>query len=351
MKTVYKLIFVFGAVALLALLECIICSCNLVAYPVPKPLLLKDNTQKPKKLTLLVYMAADNDLESHAIKNLKALEQAEFSGMNILVLLDRSEGYDETNDNWTDTRLFEVTHDSTNGASIVSKRIDCPPLGISKTSNVELDMGNYNVLRSFVDFAKAKYSAEKYALIIWGHGTGWRSTNLQSRAVAIDDKTNSYMCVKELGLALKNEQLNVIGFDTCFGSIFENLYELKDCAEFITASPGITPASGWNYKQLVKDISDSNFTAEEIAALMAKASSAETSITKTCDIPEMMAGFEEFSQALSGTIIDDASRNSVLEKLLQTKSYSYSQYPCDLYIDIADMANVFYTAATDQDLK
>ena len=183
MKTVYKEIFIFGLVALLSLFECLInCSCNLVAYPLPQRLLVKDNTKQAKKLTLLVYMAADNDLERHTIKNLKALEQADFDGINILVLLDRSEGYDETNDNWTDTRLFEVSHDSTNGASIVSKRIDCPPLGISKTTNVELDMGNYNVLRSFIDFAKANYSAEKYALIIWGHGTGWRSPSSQSRA-------------------------------------------------------------------------------------------------------------------------------------------------------------------------
>ena len=126
MKMVYKMILVFSVIAALAGFECILnCSCNLVAYPVPQRTQMLDNTkiEEPKKLTLLVYMAADNDLERYALQNLKALEQADFYRINVLVLLDRAENYDETNENWTDTRLFEVMHDNTNGNSIVSKRL------------------------------------------------------------------------------------------------------------------------------------------------------------------------------------------------------------------------------------
>ena len=77
----------------------------------------------PPKLTLVVYMAADNDLESYAIQNLKAMEHADFEKINVLVLLDRSEGFDETNGDWTDTRLFELIHDDTDSNIIVSKRL------------------------------------------------------------------------------------------------------------------------------------------------------------------------------------------------------------------------------------
>ena len=58
------------------------------------------------KLTLMVYMAADNDLESYALSNLKDMEKAVYEKMNVLVLLDRAEGYDQTDGDWTDTRLF-----------------------------------------------------------------------------------------------------------------------------------------------------------------------------------------------------------------------------------------------------
>ena len=202
-----------------------------------------------KKLTLMIYMAADNDLESYALSNLKAMEKASFNNMNILVLLDRAEGYDETNDNWTDTRIFEVIHDEGNGSLIKSQRLDCPQLGLSASVNTELDSGKASVLKGFVEFGKEVYPAENYALIIWGHGTGWR-------AVAMDDHTGSFMRVYELDSALENKDLCVIGFDTCFGGVIENVYELKNCSDFTVACPGVTPGAGWNYKELLEDFSD-----------------------------------------------------------------------------------------------
>ena len=351
MKMVYKMILVFSVVALLAGFECIInCSCNLMAYPVPKRTLMLDNTkvEEPKELTLLVYMAADNDLESYAIRNLKAMERADFSRMNVLVLFDRSESYDETNENWTDTRLFEITHDNSNGSSIVSKRINCPPLGLSDNTETELDMGNYTVLKTFIEFAKSSYTANSYALIMWGHGTGWRFSSCSSRAVAIDDKSHSYMCVQELGLALKDESLSVIGFDTCFGSAFENLYELKDCTDYIVASPGLTPAAGWDYKTLLQELSNTSFSAQEIAAIMEYASAQNNIITKASELQDLMLVIEDFSKALAQTITDEQSRRTVLDLLINAKSYCYTQYPSDLFIDVFSMAQVFSNSANYQ---
>ena len=343
MKIVFKMMIVFAVVAVLAGLECIInCSCNLLAYPVAKKASLIDNTKRPGSLTLMVYMAADNDLESHGIRNLKAMEKADFSGINVLVLFDRSQDYDETNDNWTDTRLFQVCHDASKTSQILSKRLDCPPLGLTHDSATELDMGNYNVLKSFVEFGRTNYTADNYALIIWGHGTGWRfSPEDQNRAVAIDDKSNSYICVKELGLALSDQELCVIGFDTCFGSVFENLYELKDCCNYIVASPGISPAAGWDYQGLLQSLSSRISSPEEIAAAMAQANLQASGIIQTQKLNPLMTRLEDFSQALAQTIVDSESRRSVLDTLMNTKSYSYTQYPCDLYVDIFSMAQAF----------
>ena len=47
------------------------------------------------KLSLMIYMAADNDLESYALQNLNLMETADYEGINVLVLIDRAEGYDE----------------------------------------------------------------------------------------------------------------------------------------------------------------------------------------------------------------------------------------------------------------
>ena len=278
------------------------------------------------------------------------MEHSDFLGMNVLVLFDRSEDYDETNENWCDTRLYEVNHDSTNSSSIVSKRLDCPSLGLSQNTSTELDMGNYNVLKTFIEFAVSNYKAEQYALIMWGHGTGWRYTATPNlgRAVAIDDKSHSYICVKELGLALKEQPLCVIGFDTCFGSTFENLYELKDCTQYIVASPGITPASGWDYKTLLQTLSNSNFSPQDISLAMEQAIRTEKSITKTSELQSLMNELEDFSKALSNTVLDEESRREVLNTLLNTKSYCYTQYPSDFFIDIFSMAKAFESSTDSQ---
>ena len=280
-------------------------------------------------LTLMVYMAADNDLESYALENLRSMQKAAFKGINVLVLLDRSQSYDETEGDWSDTRLYEVIHaDNSNSAGIVSKQIDCPLLGLYCGMQTELDMANYSVLKGFIEFVKAQYLAKHYALIVWGHGTGWRYASDQntSRAVAIDDKTQSYMSVHNLGLAVKDQGLSVIGFDTCFGGVLENVYEIKDSACFTVGSAGITPSLGWDYKKLL---------------CMSGSSSAGTTVFENKKLDVLMTGFEEFACELAAAIKDSDSQKAVFDTLMSTKAYTYTQFPCDMYLDLYTMAEQY----------
>ena len=317
---------------------------------------LTDVTPEPEvsKLTLMVYMAADNDLESYALANLKAMERAECDGVKILVLLDRAEGYDETEGNWTDTRLFEVVHDSGEGSSIKSKRLSCPSLGLSENETTELDMGSSSVLRNFIEFGKGSYKAEKYALIIWGHGTGWRYCTEKTggegtgfaRAVAIDDRSGSYMSVHDLGNAVRNQNLCVIGFDTCFGGVLENVYELKDCAEYTVACPGVTPSGGWDYKRFIEKLSVSS-TSKNIAECMAESSLVSTTVFINTRLTDLFNSFEAFSKELASSINDSVSQQAVLGKLNGIKSYSYTQNPCDIYLDVLSLAE-FYSSDSNE---
>ena len=299
----------------------------------------------PKKLTLMIYMAADNDLETYALQNLKAMERADydFEAMNVLVLLDRAEGYDETDGNWTDTRLFEVLKDSGQSSMIQSKRLECLPLGLSLTDTTELDMANPNVLKMFIEFCRAEYEAENYCLIIWGHGTGWRG-------VTVDDRSGNYMSVCDMGKALCNQNLCVIGFDTCFGGVLENVYELKNCASYTVACPGVTPGGGWNYKDLLElclqedsqqEASLQESTALGFAKAMAQSSSVPVTIFKNENLASFMRSFEAFSHALSETIITVSDKQTIFNRLFSLRSYSYSQYPCDMYLDIPSIAEFY----------
>lgn len=301
--------------------------------------------EEQKKLTLMIYMAADNDLESEAIANLKQMEHSNFDKMNVLVLLDRAEDYDRTNGDWSDTRLYKIAHDRTNGNYIISERLDCPILGLNKNEQTELDMANFSVLRNFITFAKNEYKAEKYALIIWGHGTGWRySYHEGTRAVAVDEKTNTYMTVLDEGKAVRDMDLAVIGFDTCFGGTIENLYELKESAAYTVASPSVTPSLGWNYTELLENLSQSNFSNSEIAKIMAESSSVKTSVYDNGKLNDVFNCLESFAEALSSSIISNEIRLEVLNKLLSAKSYSFFSFPSDMFLDMYSMAEQFATS-------
>ena len=299
------------------------------------------------KLSLMIYMAADNDLESYALQNLNLMETADYEGINVLVLIDRAEGYDETDGNWTDTRLYKVCNDDNESARIVSERLDCPSLGLSKYSPTELDMANPSVLSNFIKFCRKEYPADEYALIIWGHGTGWRyspglNTNeSNSRAFAIDDKTDSYMSVHDLGNAVLNQNLSIIGFDTCFAGVLENVYELKNCSEYTVACAGVTPSIGWNYKELLEKIGSEDFSSFSIAKAMAVSSPVQTTVFINENLQLLINSFEEFSKALSQSIQNDKERKQVFDLLLGLKSYSYTQYPCDLYLDLSALADAY----------
>lgn len=316
------------------------------------------------KLTLMVYMAADNDLESYALSNLKDMEKAVYEKMNVLVLLDRAEGYDQTDGDWTDTRLFEVMHDQGNGAALVSRRLDCAPLGLTVNSAVELDMANPSVLKKFIEFGREEYEAECYALVIWGHGTGWRycaeilgqgiggsAVRSGNRAVAIDDKTGTYMSVKELGGAVRNQDLSVIGFDTCFGGVIENVYELKDCADYTVACPGVTPGGGWDYKAFLETLSAGSLSKLEAAKAMAQSASVQTTVFRNEGIAALFTAFEVFCEELAAGITDAQERTSVFNALFTSRSYSYTQYPCDMYLDVGAMADLYCGSGTPAALK
>lgn len=302
-----------------------------------------DVTPKTAKLTLMVYMAADNDLETYALKNLKAMEKAEYEGINVLVLVDRHEGYDETDGNWNDTRFFEIAHDTGSGSNIISKRLDCAPLGLSATIQTELDTADWMVLKTFIEFSKEAYPAEKYALIMWGHGAGLGS-------FAIDERSDRAMSINELEKAVIGQGLCVIGFDTCFGGVIESLYELKECTTYITGCPGMTPSQGWDYKKLLEGIEKGSCSSFEIAQTMSQTSSVPAFVYTTSAINALFESFENFAGELSLSVTDNESRQVLFETLCSSKAYSAQTYPCDMFLEVRALA-LNYTSFVKPELK
>ncbi len=185
--------------------------------------------------TLLVYMAADNDLEPYAFEDLNEMEAAVLPpGVNIVVAMDRVPGYDSSNGNWSDTRIGVVMHDDN-------------PVQIATTlqSVGEFNLGDPDTLTDFVNWAISERPAENYGLIIWGHGRGIDGTAFDQTS---GDDT---LMQNEIRTALGNSdagRLALVGFDACSMGMLEQAYGLYGQADVMLASQDFEPGNGWDYQ-------------------------------------------------------------------------------------------------------
>ena len=310
-----------------------------------------------RKWTFIIYMAADNDLESAAIADLNELEAVNYSGapISILVLLDRSSGFDMTNGNWSDTRLFEVKSDP-NGlnSTLISPRLDCPELGLSKDAETELNTADPLVLSRLIDFAKREYPAEQYALFIWGHGTGWRGGVMEDslpaplKAIAFDDTSGQYMPLTSFGRAVAGKGLSFIGFDTCYGALLEVVYQIRNDAIFFAGSEGEIMSTGWDYEALFSSFiktpslsisSLANSIINQFKDQYAGVNNAVISCIQLSQVNNLFGKFDEFAGILAEVIVAKPERDMVLNEILQNiECYYFTSFPSDLYIDIFDFS-------------
>jgi hypothetical protein len=209
-------------------------------------------TPTTKEWTIMVYMNADNDLETYGIQDLNEMEYGGGSNSyrNVVVQIDRISGYDTSNGNWTTCRRYYVTNDASNSSTIVSTLIQ--DIG-------EVDMGNPNTLVSFAQWAIQNYPANKYFLVLWDHGDGWYKSGEDSplfKGVSVDmSSSNSEINVYngELANALSSiksylgRNLDIIGFDACLMGMIEVMDVCRNYANYFVGSEETEAADGWYY--------------------------------------------------------------------------------------------------------
>ena len=217
---------------------------------------------KKNKLTLLIYMAADNNLDKEALKDLESIRTSSVgSNINIVVQLDR-----DTLPNVREGFRYHFQ----NGEEHVEK------LG-------EFNSGDPELLKTFIEEAMSKYSSEKVIVIVWSHGSGVDDKNpyadfigtkkerevkrsklfeLKSRpyeqeliGIAYDDTSKDFLDNLELKKALDtSKKIDVIGFDACLMGMFEIAYQLKNRAKVMVGSQYVEPPSGWDYSKIIKEL-------------------------------------------------------------------------------------------------
>ncbi len=203
----------------------------------------------------LVYMAADNNLERFAIQDINEMELiGSTDKVNVLVLVDRIQGFDKTNGDWTGTRLYRIRKDSHGSSEIVSDIIK---------DYGELDMTNPQTLTMFLDFCNQNFPAKRTMLTLWSHGTGVFPRNIltsgQSRGFGVDYTTGvtawDMLFCDEISKAIKEstlvDKIDIINFDACLMQMIEVAWELSEVAKMMVGSQTTVPGGGNDYASLL----------------------------------------------------------------------------------------------------
>jgi hypothetical protein len=203
----------------------------------------KDDIPLPEtpKRTVLVYMAADNSLNSYSFGNiedmLKGAEGENLNGGNLLVYHDSRSADTPTlirikkGKNGTIEKDTIATYPDRNSASIV-------------------------VMRSVLEevFHSGNYEAESYGLILWSHGTAWLPSDAGNYLRSFGQDDAYHMEINELKEALQGFRFDFIVFDACYMANIESVYALRDNAAYILASPTEVLANGLPYHQVVRHL-------------------------------------------------------------------------------------------------
>ncbi len=251
-----------------------------VPNKVPAVTLPTKGAKTAAKWTVLVYLAADCDLEDAMLGNIEELAQiGSTKDVNILVLADRSPLGDEPateeadsteeekvaeadstaeDDSATDEEAAEedTTAEDTDGYT------NRDVLNLANWSGAKLlfveeghlrelqdwgetDMGSAATLEKFVQTAQTNFPAEHFILVVSDHGSGWQG-------VCHDDSSDNFINTPALAKTISKtfsvgKKLDVLGFDCCLMGNLEVAQAVSKEVKLFVGSEELIPGTGWNY--------------------------------------------------------------------------------------------------------
>ena len=178
----------------------------------------ENETPEPRTTrTILVYMMANNSLNSFASKNIESMIEG-------------------------------ATSKNLNGGNLIVYYAPADP----------------DVMRSVIGEVVSQYPADSYGLVLWSHGTAWLPSDYQNKLKAFGQDGNNWMEIDDLAKGLPDDLFDFILFDACYMASVECTYELRNKAEYILASPTETMADGWPYEEMMPQLFATDLQLEKV---------------------------------------------------------------------------------------
>lgn len=220
--------------------------------------------------TIVVYLQADNSLASFADYNIKDMQVGLKSNTKVNVLVQ----WDQPNNNKT-------------------WRYKIIPGGRIEVDSLAQEMG-LNPQQELIDamtWAKTKYPANHYMLVLWNHGSGIQDLRspcapmqqiLSSwielpgalrkedfdRGILYDDSqqtvlTNEGLYNAVVGIKkVLGKNIDVLGMDACLMAMVEVAWQIKDNVDYFIGSEEVEAGQGWAYSPFLSFISQAKTSVE-----------------------------------------------------------------------------------------
>lgn len=228
----------------------------------------REESFKAKRLkwTIMIYLAGDNNLSANSIAIMKELEDANHRrDVRVLACFDsntpRPKGarYLEINHrrftnhtgmNWglhNDLVSPEARGDHT---VIAPDFCNCNPASTKPPAEPIAKEG----LSRFIKFALENHPADRYMLILFGHGTA-----VAGNTFLADNNPPSFLRLRDFAEVLARHfddrhKLDILACHNCVMNGIEAAYELKEEVNFMLGSQGLVLADGWPYRKIINAI-------------------------------------------------------------------------------------------------
>lgn len=228
----------------------------------------------PLKWTIMVYLAGDNNLSANSVAIMQELAAAAPPG-NVRVLAC----FDSNTPRPRGARYLEINHrrHDPNNPSTINWGLhnDLVPFDELKGHPVMTpDFCNTDPtaqkppmmepvakegLSRFLTFALKNHPADRYMLILFGHGSA-----VAGNTFLVDNNPPSFLRLKEFAEVLSRHfdkshdpskpKLDILACDNCMMNGVETAFQIKDQVDYILGSQGLMLAVGWPFRKIIRSV-------------------------------------------------------------------------------------------------
>lgn len=296
--------------------------------------------------SVLVYMAADNNLALFGVLDIEEIEKAQRSPeVQVVVQAEFSP---------TQLRQYGCGASCINRPNLNTFRYPVTVAGSAKLGpdGAATDLGNLNMadpatLRAFVEWGRANSPAEHTLLVLWNHGGGY--TGLLQ-----DETSDRLMQLRELPQAIQGLGVEVLDFDMCLMGGYETLAVIQNLTSFAIFSEANVPGLGNDYQALLTGLAQQpTISPRDAAVLVADrfhASFAGDRSSTTISAYDL-AAFGALDQALGSLATSLRSALSAERNAIALATTSIQRYDLPFLADIGDLLDSLKVRVTTSGLS